>query len=111
MYTTQEADVVKGISRLPLTFSRLKEEDLVKFDQLVGDQTHSQDKQFELGGIPMVSSVGSTDMLNQAFSSLFLIKSEISPTRVRSRSASPCSKSDDGLNDNEIATGKMPTFG
>ena len=34
MYTTQESDVVKGISRLPLSLARLDDEDLVDIEAL-----------------------------------------------------------------------------
>lgn len=32
MYTTEDSDVAKGISRIPLPFARLDEEDLVDID-------------------------------------------------------------------------------
>jgi len=34
IYTTQESDVVKGISRIPMNFARLEEEDLVNFENI-----------------------------------------------------------------------------
>lgn len=34
MYTTGDSDVVKGISRIPLPFARLSQEDLVDIDLL-----------------------------------------------------------------------------
>ena len=65
MYTTQEADVVKGISRIPLAFARLTDEDLVDIDALT--LRHSQ--MFEL---PEQNDGEDVDTLNQAFSSLVL---------------------------------------
>ena len=35
IYTTQETDVQKGISRIPLPLARLQEEDLVDIERLV----------------------------------------------------------------------------
>lgn len=75
MYTTQESDVVKGISRIPLPFARLNEEDVVDIDLLT--LRHSQ--LFELpeeDGSPVL------DELNDAFSSLILQKGEISSSIV-----------------------------
>jgi len=64
MYTTQESDVVKGISRIPLAFARLNDEDLVDIDLLT--LRHSQ--MFELPD----ESADDVDELNRAFSSLVL---------------------------------------
>lgn len=62
MYTAQESDVVKGISRIPLAMARLNEEDLVDIDQLA----LAQSQIFEL---PENEDI---DELNQAFSSMVL---------------------------------------
>ena len=57
MYTTQDSDVVKGISRMPLEFARLQEEDLVNIEQ----KGLRQSKQFDL------PDTADTDELNYAF--------------------------------------------
>ena len=67
---------MKGISRIPLSFSRLTEEDLVDIDLLT--LRHSQ--MFEL---PEQNDDEEVDELNQAFSSLVLQRGEISPQRTR----------------------------
>lgn len=73
MYTTQEGDVVKGISRVPLGFTRLREEDLVDIQKL----TIRASQCFYL---PERNSSGEDDDLNMAFSSIVLQKSTISNT-------------------------------
>jgi hypothetical protein len=61
MYTTQESDVVKGISRKPLNLARLTEEDLVDFALLVRRMS-------DCFSLPELNE----DLLNTAFSSLAL---------------------------------------
>ena len=43
IYTTQEADVVKGISRIPLALARLSDEDLIDLDKLTLRQSQTFD--------------------------------------------------------------------
>ena len=65
MYTTQESDVVKGISRMPLNLARLEEEDLVNIEQ----KELRTSQCFELPDNILTTD---TDELNEAFSSLVL---------------------------------------
>ena len=74
LYTTQESDVVKGISRIPLQFARLAEEDLVDISSL----TIPSSQCFNLPTL-QDDEEDETDLLNKAFSSLYLEKGEISP--------------------------------
>ena len=69
IYTTQDSDVVKGISRIPLNLARLEEEDLVNIEELALRKSKCFD----------MPDYVETDELNQAFSSLALRKGEISP--------------------------------
>lgn len=70
LYTTQDSDVAKGISRMPLSLARLNDEDLVDIELLA----RNQENLFDLAEDDEV------DELNQAFSSLVLQRGEISPT-------------------------------
>lgn len=70
MYTTQDSDVVKGISRVPMTLARLQEEDLINLEELELRKSQCFD-------LPEIEEI---DLLNQAFQSIVLLKGEISPT-------------------------------
>jgi len=46
MYFTQDSDVVKGISRMPLNLARIKEEDLVDIEQMFASITKENEFEF-----------------------------------------------------------------
>ena len=73
MYITQDSDVVKGISRIPLSFTRLTEEIFENIGSIVG---RCASNEF------MLPELDDTDKLNEAFSSLALQRGEISPVRT-----------------------------
>ena len=77
-YTTQESDVQKGISRIPLPLARLVDEDILDLDKY----TMNKDDCFDVDG----ELDQSVDLLNKAFSFLIIQKSDNSGNSNHSNS-------------------------